>query len=77
MNNSTNFICIESNHRAHTYDQQIKLKADSPQSQFAKESINQHFFYMHESSKGSKITYLFFFIFRSGKSLVLPTMQRA
>ena len=60
--------------RAHMHDEQIKLKVDSPWSQFANEYIVQLYFHMYQSSKGCKTaTCLFNFI--SGNAIVLPTIQ--
>ena len=52
------------------FEEQIKLKADSPYSQLAKESISSALVsVMYESSIGSRIPICLCSLFRSGKSM--------
>ena len=58
------------------YDEQIKIKADGPSSQFVTESVSPAFIPRARVVSSLRNSYSLLFIFRSGKSLVLPTMQR-
>ena len=70
--------CITSVHRPGPYAWRAsKLKVDiTPNPNLLKSAQVRLSFHMHKSSNDRlKNSYLFVFIFRSGKSLVLPTMQ--
>ena len=59
------------------YGEQIKIKADGPPSAFVTESVSPALNPHARVVSCLRNSYSLLFIFRSGKSLVLPTMQRA